>query len=165
MIAGYACEGFNPIHDLCRLVIDLALVVAAQRGAASVSSYEFPLEAAPGWRADPHALCWRLDAAQLERKLAAAAGYPELTEEVERALAAHGSAAFAEEWLYPVQPLATLARGWLQRPRYEIFGEQRVAAGHYAQVLRHDEHFAPLARRLVTALVHEPAALLLAAAI
>jgi hypothetical protein len=153
MVAGDAFEGFNPVHDLCRLIVDLAVVVAQASSGRPIASYEFPLEAAPGWRHDPAALRWRLDGAQLERKLEAAAGYPELAGEVERALAAHGRTAFAEEWLYPVEPLATLARGRSGRPRYEVFGEQRVAAGHYTQVLRHDEHFAPLAQRLVATLV------------
>src|SRR5688572_13191565 len=55
-VAGDAFEGFNPIHDLCRLVIDLAVVVAAEARGRALPSFEFPLEAAPGSQVRPGTL-------------------------------------------------------------------------------------------------------------
>jgi hypothetical protein len=150
-VVGDAFEGFNPIHDLCRLVIDLAVVVAAEARGRAPQSFEFPLEAAPGWRVRPQAVHLQLDDAQLERKIAASQSYPELHQEVERALREHGRDAFRNEWLSPIEPLSTLSRARGRVPAYERYGEEQVSRGYYARVVRHDEHFAPLADRLVAA--------------
>jgi hypothetical protein len=40
------------------------------------------------------------------------------------------------------------ADGSDEKPFYEQYGEKQVAAGHYARVLRYDEHIAPLAKAL-----------------
>jgi len=144
-VAGDACEGFNPVHDLCRLVIDAAVVLARRRGGRTVEDFEFALEAGPQWQGGGEELRWSLDDAALARKLAAARAYPELAGEVEQALAAHGAEAFRHESLYRVEPLHTLVGRFDGQPSYERFGEERVVAGHYTQVLRHREHFAPLA--------------------
>ena len=143
-VAGDACEGFNPVHDLCRLVIDAAVLLAARRAGVRVDSYEFPLDAAPDWQGGGEVLSWRLDDAALERKLGAARAYAELADEVERAVARHGADAFRCESLTRAEPLHTLDGRLAQRPQYERFGEERVAAGHYTRVLRYGEHFQPL---------------------
>jgi hypothetical protein len=141
-----ACEGFNPVHDLCRLVVDAALITARARAAHAIDSLEFALEGSPLlWAGGSEVLSCELDDAALERKLAAARAYPELRDEVDRAVATHGASAFRFERLYRVVPLATLAGRFEDKPLYERYGEERVAAGHYAEVLRHAQHFAPLA--------------------
>jgi IS5 family transposase len=99
----------------------------------------------------PQALHLQLDDAQLERKVGASQSYPELHTEVERALQEHGRDAVRNEWLSPVEPLSTLARARGRVLAYERYGEERVRRGYYASVVRHDEHFAPLADRLVAA--------------
>jgi hypothetical protein len=152
-VAGDACEGFNPVHDLCRLLIDVAVLMARERSGSVVDDLEFPLEAAPDWPAPGETCAWDLDDPALARKLAAARAYPELAGEVERALAAHGADAFRHERFHRVEPLRTLALRIAGPPEYERHGERRVAAGHYARVLRHREHFAPLVRRVVARLL------------
>jgi hypothetical protein len=151
LVAGDAFEGFNPVHDLCRLIIDLAVLVAETARGRSLKNCEFPLEAAPGWEARPQALRLQLDNGQLDRKLAVAHSYPELRGEVDRALRSHGRDAFRNEWLSPVEPLATLSRACGRVVPYERYGEGRVRLGYYTRVLRYREHFAPLAERLVAA--------------
>lgn len=151
-VAGDACEGFNPVHDLCRLLIDAAVLLAQSRGASAVGDYEFALDAGPDWHGGGDELCWRLDDEALARKLAAARAYPQLADEVERALSAHGVEPFRRERLHRVEPLRTLSGRFDGQPRYERHGEQRVAAGHYEVVLRHGEHFAPLAAALLARL-------------
>lgn len=148
-VAGDACEGFNAVHDLCRLILDAAVLVARRLGGRAIADFEFPLEAGPDWRGGGDELVCELDDAALARKLAAARDYPELSGEVDEALRVHGAEAFRHERLHRVEPLKTISGRFDGKPSYERFGEQRVAAGHYTQVLRHREHFAPLADRLI----------------
>ena len=145
-----ALEGFNPVHDLCRILVDTAAVLAERQG-ASILGFDFPLEAAPdagGASGHDGDLRLVLDEAALARKLDAARAYPEMAAEIERALATHGRQAFAVERLRAVRPLRPLAEQLPDPPLYERYGEQRVAEGHYSVVLRRDEHFAPFAEEL-----------------
>ena len=89
-----------------------------------------------------------LDDAALGRKLAAARAYAGLESEVERALDLHGPEAFRVERLRPVAYGLDLAPRLADPPPYERYGEERVAAGRYARVLRFRRHVAPLAERL-----------------
>jgi AcrR family transcriptional regulator len=134
-VAGDAVEGFNPGHDACRLVINAALLRLAERG-RHPANFEFPLEGAPDdCPPEDHAEAIRLelDGGALQRKLAAAAGYPEMAHEMERALANHG--------------LETGGRH-PRPPFYESYGERQVAAGIYREVIRFREHMVPLAEGL-----------------
>ena len=139
-----ACEGFNPVHDLCRLVVDAATLVARRSRKRPTDSFEFALGAGPGWHGGGEELSWHLPEEAWRRKLEAARTYAELAGDVNRALQAYGEDAFRTERIHRVEPLRTLVGRFDGKPQYEIFGEQRVAAGHYRQVLRHGEHFAPL---------------------
>lgn len=145
-----ALEGFNPIHDLCRVLVDTAMAAAERRGGARIDSFDFPLEAAPdtaGSCADDDVRLL-LDAATVERKLRAAREYPEMAAEVVRAVSDHGTAAFAVERLRSAgEPLPLAARAG-DPPLYERYGEERVAAGHYPVVLRLRDHFLPFAAAL-----------------
>lgn len=172
-VAGDAAEGYNPGHDVCRLVVNAAIELANRAAQRRIANYDFTLVAPPGrcpaeLRAD--SLWLRLDAAALARKLAAARNYPELRAEVEAALKGAGSAGldahpdlaarsglnaegasdFAVECLRPV---VSAAEGTeypfdARPPFYEEYGERQVAAGHYERVLRHGEHMRPLADAL-----------------
>jgi hypothetical protein len=149
-LAGDAVEGFNPGHDVCRLVINTAVRTLASRGRA-LRNLEFPLEGAPGVDS-PEGLAGGLrldlDAEALRRKLDAAAAYPEMAAEVERALASHGHAPFAVECLLPVRYGLEIGGRFTQPPFYETYGERQVAAGIYREVIRFREHMAPLAAGL-----------------
>jgi hypothetical protein len=149
-LAGDAVEGFNPGHDVCRLVINTAVQRLAVRGRAP-RNLEFPLEGAPG-AGSPEDLAegvrLDLDAAALRRKLAAAAAYPEMAGEVERALASHGEAPFAVEQLRPVRYGLEIGGRFAHPPYYETYGERQVAAGIYREVIRFREHMMPLAEGL-----------------
>lgn len=149
-VAGDAIEGFNPSHDLCRVLIDAAVAIASRRTGRTLASYDFPLEGPPDTCADGLAGAIRLELGEeaLERKLAAARSYPELRDEVERTFAQHGAAAFRVECLRPADPQADVESLVEDPPYYERYGERQVAAGHYQRVLRFREHFLPLARAL-----------------
>lgn len=154
-VVGDALEGFNPIHDLCRVIADLAVARAERRTGHRVESLDFPLEAAPDTPGDlGDDVRLLLDDAAVARKIAAARTYPEMAAEVDRALNGHGEIAFAVERLRPVdarRPLAGRLPG-PPPPLYERFGEERVAAGTYREVLRFAEHFAPFVQGLAEAL-------------
>lgn len=152
-VAGDAVEGFNPSHDVCRLLLNAALLRLAATTGRRPRSFEIPLESSPEEcpAADLEAaIRLRLDDDALARKLAAAAGYPEMAAEVERAFALHGRAPFAVECLRPVRYGLEIGGRFAHPPYYETYGERQVAAGLYRDVIRFREHLAPLAAALGT---------------
>jgi hypothetical protein len=148
-VAGDACEGYNPVHDVCRLVINAAVTAAQRSKGHRVGNLEFPLINQPSHHHEPHTneVCHILDDAAFARKMAAANGYTELAGEVEAAVEQTSIAALRVECLRPVGP-GPGEYACQQPPFYESYGEQQVAAGHYQKVLRYHEHMAPLAAAL-----------------
>jgi hypothetical protein len=145
-----AAEGFNPSHDLCRYVTEIAITLAAAETGRTIAGYDFPLVAAPtSCPADlqSRAVTVELDAAALDRKIAAARNYAELSAEVNRTLAEHGPAAFAIELLRPMTPFDLSPPG-SDPTFYEQEGARRVAAGRYHETLRFRDHVLPAATRL-----------------
>jgi hypothetical protein len=175
VVAGDAEEGYNPSHDICRLIVNAAVRLASRTAPAPIANYDFTLVSPPGHgpehlRAD--SIRFDLDEAAFARKLSAAHNYPELRAEVEAALSGAGGVALREhpdlarrtaascagacaddfrvEWLRPVAAAdgEPLSRGARERPFYEAYGERQVQAGHYERVLRYREHVLPLAAAL-----------------
>jgi hypothetical protein len=150
-VAADAIEGFNPCHDVCRLVTDTAVALARRRTGRAIDSYDFLLEGRPDAcpvNGSSGVLRLELEDGALDRKLAAARAYPEMADEVERAFARHGAGAFRIECLRPADPEADIEALIAEPPYYERYGERQVAAGRYPGVLRFREHFLPLARAL-----------------
>ena len=150
VVAGDAVEGYNPGHDVCRLLLNAAVLRLAAEG-RRLANYDFLLVGAPddrlpGERGDGER--FELDAEALHRKLEAARTYPELAGEVESALAAHGSDRFRTECLRPVRYGLDIAPLFAHPPFYETHGEKRVGLGLYHQVIRFQSHIAPLAAGL-----------------
>jgi hypothetical protein len=148
-VAGDAFEGYNPMHDVCRLVINAAVTVAQRLRGHRVGNLEFSLTGGPHVCHDPpHAdgICRLLDDAAFARKMAAAKGYAQLAGEVHAALERTSTDAFRVECLCPVDPGGDHPCD--DPPFYEQYGEKQVAAGYYHRVLRYDEHIAPLAEAL-----------------
>jgi hypothetical protein len=153
-MAGDALEGYNPTHDVCRLLIDKAVSIAEHRHRRSIKNYAFPLIATAS-SAEVPAEAWRttLSPVQLAQKLAESRRYAEaaggeLPAELDKLLKASGQAAFAQEVLYPMDTAAALARFQSEKPFYEVHGEKRVAAGQYTDVIRFRQHMAPIAAAL-----------------
>jgi hypothetical protein len=151
-VAGDAVEGYNPSHDVCRLVINAAVRMAGRARGTRAAAYEFALVGAPDQCAPelrPRAIRLELDDQTLARKLDSARGYEELAGEVEHALRQFGLAPFRTEYLRPVD-VDDPYGGWdpAQVPYYESYGEKRVAEGVYDRVLRFREHVQPLADAL-----------------
>lgn len=147
-VAGDAFEGYNPMHDVCRLVINAAVASAQGVRDHRLRNLGFSLIGQPtACHEASHAdgICLRLDDAAFARKLAAAKGYVELAGEVHSALKRTSADALRVECLRPVGPGEDLSD---QPPFYEAHGEKQVAAGLYDRVLRYQEHIAPLAEAL-----------------
>jgi hypothetical protein len=144
-VAGDALEGYNPAHDVFRMLLDKAVEVAAQRTGREIANHEFPLAGRPGAIANG-AVVVELDDAGLARKLDAALSYGEMRQEIASVLARLGLEAFRSEYLIPRR-----SAEWAPSenpPFYEIYGEERVSLGLYRQVVRYAEHVAPLGEAL-----------------
>lgn len=134
-VAGDAMEGFNPVHDICRGLID-----AVARRAGIERNFEFSLHAPAG----SDGMVIELDPDALDRKIAAAREYRGLRDEVEAALAREGVAAYATERLCPSTRRKKMSEFAVTPPSFEAFGEQRVGEGRYREVIRYRRHVLPV---------------------
>lgn len=171
-VAGDAAEGFNPAHDVCRMMINAAAEMAWRRGGRRVVNRDFLLvgrhdACPPELRA--RATWLRLDDGAFERKLEAARSFPELKDEINAALEgdllalrqhpqlaaespfkynAPGGESYRVECLRPADGRLVSGEFDERPPFYESHGELRVAAGHYRRAIRYREHVLPLAGAL-----------------
>src|SRR5437870_5070811 len=84
-----AVEGYNPVHDLCRLVTGAALACANRWGDHGMVGYEFALIQRGRSHDDaprPDSIWLRLDDETLGEKIGSARGHPHLRNEVSSAL-------------------------------------------------------------------------------
>jgi hypothetical protein len=149
-VAGDAFEGYNPMHDVCRLVINAAVTVAKRERGHRLANFEFSLIGQPcacRERPDTNGIWRLLDEAAFARKMTAAKGYAQLAGEVFAAIERTTTDAFRVECLCPVDSSAG-DNHCDDPPFYEQYGEKQVAAGYYQRVLRYNEHIAPLAEAL-----------------
>lgn len=150
-VVGDAAEGYNPSHDVCRLVINAAVRLASRARVAPIENLDFVLVGAPDAAAGDArdgSVRLALSDEALSRKLASATAYPEMAHEVASALDRFGVAPFRHELLRAVDPDDRLAWRSDEQPFYERHGERRVAEGVYDRVLRFREHVVPVAEAL-----------------
>ncbi|MGZ4779477.1 MAG: hypothetical protein ACXV5L_09785 [Thermoanaerobaculia bacterium] len=138
-VAGDSVEGYNPAHDVCRLIVDAAVAIAGSRG-VRIENYDF---AVVGADAAGSELVVILDDDELAQKMAAARRYREMKYEVDKAISEHGLDSFRIERFRRRSATADL-KPPADPPFYESHGEEQVAAGYYRHVLRYREHIAPL---------------------
>jgi len=146
VVAGDDAEGFNPTHDVCRLIIDAAVSDVRNRAGRSVMNTAFALMDAParGLPDPASSTLLTLSDAALERKLSAALRYPEMAAEVAAARGRWGDEAFRIETFRHVGEGEVWEPG-TDPPYYERYGRKRVDEGAYAQAIRYDQHLRPLA--------------------
>ena len=173
-VTGDAQEGYNPAHDICRLIINAAVRLAKKKSTNQIANYDFNLVGLPSRCSEElrsQSIWLDLDDTAFARKLSAARNYPELQTEVEAALTGFANERFSKhpklaqrarsdfgvteidnfrvECLRPVdveRHETTAFTG--EAPFYEVYGQQQVLAGHYRQVIRYREHMLPLAAAL-----------------
>jgi len=139
-----AAEGYNPAHDVCRLLGAASARLASRLTGREIRHFDFLLVGRPD---ETHAGAVRMHLPDevLKRKVAAGRAYMELRDEVDRALAEFGVEAFRTEMLRrapQADPTGAMAD---EPPYYESYGARQVAAGRYERVLRYREHFRPAA--------------------
>jgi len=149
-VVGDALEGYNPAHDICRLIINAAVEIASCTRGQSIPNFDILLTGKPSDYPEAcfeNAIWLYLEEDVFARKLECLRAYSELADEVERMIKQEGVQAIRSECLRPVTT-RMYERFTEERPYYEIYGERQVAAGVYEKVLRHQEHFRPLAHAL-----------------
>ena len=171
-VAGDAEEGYNPAHDICRLIVNAAVNFVKLKRDRHLPNYDFTLAGAPAHCPDElrdGSIWLNLDEAAFTRKVSAARNYPELQAEVEAALNGTPNTSFRNdpvlneharstygvstannfrvECLRPVKLNVAKPEKEVM-PFYEEYGERQVRAGHYTRVLRYREHMRPLAEAL-----------------
>lgn len=148
LVVADEAEGYNPAHDVCRLVVNAA-VGMFRRSGAGIQSLEFPLVGPPRRKkgGEP-AVSIGLSSEEWDRKMKDAFAYEELAFEVEEVRRTIGLPSLRREILYPAMegPLDGLEPD--AKPYYEMFGEKRVSEGVYKTVLRRSQHVLPVARAL-----------------
>jgi len=154
-VVGDAIEGFNPAHDVCRLIVNGAVAILRRQTGREVRNYEFLLDGPPEV-GGPGSVVVRLDETALERKLAAAHEYTEMRAEMEAALGRYGRQAFAMECLRPAATTSPTLRFEQEPPDYERYGERRVKEGRYFEIIRYRDHVRPVAAAIAAALDNPP---------
>jgi len=149
IVVGDAAEGAILTHDLWRGVVNRAIVMASQSLGRELVSLEFPLEETQAIPAAASATKYtlRLSDSELRKKLAAARSYRELSHEIELAISTGGEEGLRCERFFPTQ-IRQVDTNLSASPRYELHGEQQVAAGVYSQVVRYQQHVLPILRSL-----------------
>jgi hypothetical protein len=148
-VVGDAAEGWNPIHDAFRLVVNAAAVLASRDRVRPIEVFEFPLFGAPGPGPQPEgALHVSLSPRQQEAKREAALHYVELDREVRWILERYGETGYTTEWLRPSAAVTGGYRPAEDPPVYEKYGEFLARSGQLAHAIRYREHLLPVAAAL-----------------
>jgi hypothetical protein len=136
MLVCDAAEGYNPVHDLCRLIAGAAIDIAG----AAAKLYEYAVVGDP--RLAGESVRIDLDDAAYAAKLEHARRHAAALPDVDALLLRHGGEPYRAEVLRRVADWTDVGDG--PPPLYERFGEERVAAGRYTWIIRRDEHMVPL---------------------
>lgn len=169
-VTGDAAEGYNPIHDTCRLVIDCAVRLASRMSGREIINTDFLLYAphtVHPHETEPGGIGFELDGALLERKVEAAQAYSELKPDVDALLERKthealerfpelsadftnlvirqmGKDAYRTECLRLVSPTADGDGASLEIPFYERYGQMLVSEGTYGRAISYRDHILPL---------------------
>lgn len=136
MIVHDAVEGYNPVHDLCRLIAGAAVAMAG----VETKQYEYAVVDHP--HVTDAAIVVDLDVAEYAAKMARASAQAGTLNDIDGMLSRHGADAYRREAFRRV--LDWTASDDDAPPRYERYGDERVAAGRYERVIRQREHMLPL---------------------
>jgi hypothetical protein len=135
-VAGDAVEGYNPVHDVCRMMTNAAVRMVRAHGRV-IDNFDFFLVRSHEAVIDgPGSIVRRLDDTEYARKLAVARAYSELRGEVEQAL---GERQFAVEGFRPADRDDHPASVF-----YDTYGRQRVRDGYYKVAVTYDAHVRPI---------------------
>ncbi len=146
-VVGDSLEHNILAHDVCRMLLGVAVELANRERDRPITIFEFVLmnSREPCVQGRCRA-AWRqqLDIAAFQRKRAATESYAPIVSEADDFVARHGLGAFRIECLHPSAHMAALLEPPSGKPVYESHGETLVAAGVYQRLVRYDEHVRPL---------------------
>jgi hypothetical protein len=155
MVVADPFEGYNPTHDLCRLLVNSAIQYVTRTYGQTPRNYDYPLTELSDFRGCASLTRVRVVPEVLQLKRAAAAAYVELSAEVEAVVRREGERAYGQEFLREVSTGSVPNQPLTAPPFYETYGERQCAMGLYPTVLRYEKHFVPIARA-VAALADSP---------
>lgn len=137
-----AAEGYNPVHDLCRIIAEAGVRLLGDR---QPSLFEVDLVGPPD--SSGSGIRLNLDDEAFDRKLEAVRRYPVLGAEAASAFDRYGIDAFRTEFLRSAITGELAPDEHL--PYYERVGNERVQQGRYRSVLRYGEHVRPVLAALL----------------
>lgn len=137
IIVSDSAEGYNPVHDLCRLIAGAAIVMAG----VPTKQYEFAVVHHPQ-SFDAAEIVIDLTEAEYAAKMETARRQAGALIDIDGLLTMHGADAYRREALRAVVDWTAIDDS--ETPLYERFGEERVAAHRYTNVIRRREHLLPL---------------------
>jgi hypothetical protein len=142
LVVAPAADGFNPVQDALRLVVDAACRLVTQHGVRNLENRGVHLQARPEeGMSDRLSRVVILDEETLARKVGLARSFQGLESAAENLLGTFGPEAYRVEVLRRVtRPLMVPC----VEPDYEKHGAERVAAGLYPTVIRYADHLAPV---------------------
>jgi len=145
-------EGYNTSHDLVACLTALSVERAAILGWEVKQVFCQPLEGRPdrAWEGKlSPSITLELNSEEFSKKMAAAQNYPELVEEVKKALEQNTAESFRKECFYkPAKGRDILTKLPQPVPFYETFGELQVSRGKFKEVIRHTEHLVPFVQKV-----------------
>jgi len=132
-----AWQNYNVAHDLTHVMARLAVTAASAQTGRHIEFLEFPVVPDSLCAAAPRApeATFTLDESAIERKRAAVASYPDIAREAADIESAEGEGMLTREVVRAAPPWRHLAEP-VSPPLYERFGEERVSAGTYGEVIR-----------------------------
>jgi hypothetical protein len=132
-VAGDAAEGLDPAHDLCRVLIDAAVSIAASVR-PTIKNYEFPLMGSRCTRSS--SLHQYVSGDAWVRKFSSCRAYVQPIEEVQHRIANNGVESLREEYLRLATPWA------IQNRRNVLYAREE---GGRIPAIQFREHFLPVA--------------------
>jgi hypothetical protein len=144
VVVSDAMEGFNPVHDLCRIIAG-----AACSRTGNVAHYEFPIHDGPhAFDGLNDATVSDLDDAAFDAKIACARAFAPVIHDIDEMLSRFGEAPFRREAFRRITDWTACPWPEGGHPLYERIGEERVALHRYERVIRYAEHMRPLVNQI-----------------
>ena len=150
-IIGDNLEGYNPLHDLCRYLINGAILKCIKQNYHNCENYYFNLTTPSLQNAFSHqAFPLRLSHQLWLNKMVAGHNYTELSNDLNFQINSFGEHDFTNECLFSLaNDNLEISENWLpSEALYECFGKQRLRQNHYSQTILYAKHLQPIATDL-----------------